>query len=266
MKTVDLCPQEELLPVFVPYDDVRINPHEDLGFPSDDELPEDFCLKLQDIKDVCKSVWAHLGLGVNVDVKYAWSRSHEAHGSAARVRDPLYYEEKRIMEDIERLQAKQERGTLTPSDVEWLKDRTRRFKEAKEARGIKGPVSSAYSFSLTFSRPVFLHVPAASRLQTVIHEACHLACFILYPALKVGHGEEWVRCMERCGVPPNVRSTHLVHGLHPISTCPKCGAQHRLKAKSVTLLRAGKGYLVCPQCGQRMTLDDVQVPEKRRAR
>lgn len=139
--------------------------------------------------------------------------------------------------------------------LSWIKSTSRHgVCKSKRELGIR----PAWSFSIEFSRPVFEHTNLEGRIQTVIHEACHVVATLLGDR---GHGNLWKSCMVKCGLKPDVKA-EAVAALAPHLVCPKCGRTSSVSTATAARLAHGtSGGLVCPGCGTRLNAEQLVIPD-----
>lgn len=100
----------------------------------------------------------------------------------------------------------------------------------------------------------FYYDTPAGRANTIIHEACHAANFMLDEPTIESHGPEWKALMNLCGLPITKYSEYETPAvLCWRGNCPKCGQQWLLQNKRM-LDNVLEHYtvIICNKCGNRM--------------
>ncbi len=125
---------------------------------------------------------------------------------------------------------------------------TRRMGSAKWT----GPKSGR----VRLSAPLWPRASETERRETVIHEACHVVQFHIYPRGK-GHGAEWKHLMRLCGVKPerchHVDRTGIAKKQRRVEAACDCGTIKDIsirKAKQIEFfaeMGSDAGY-ICGQC------------------
>ncbi len=114
-----------------------------------------------------------------------------------------------------------------------------------------------FSFALAFNQRAFERTTPEARAQTVIHESCHVVAAMLGER---GHGPAWKKCMELCGVKPDVYAS-TVEGAYPTVTCPNCKTVSSVSAATAARMQRGGTRVICRKCGTYVTGADVHIPE-----
>lgn len=229
MKSIPLCPEDETAPLYAA---PRRNP----AFPTRSGAGD--YLDLVSIQGLVDETLAFLGAPESTVVTVKWDRATSRHGVAKRAIDTTYY-----------------RDVIQPQ-LDALNQRIRAreiTKKAAQAELARHTAGAPVTFVLGFSRPVFELATVESRVETIIHEACHVAA----PA-GAGHGPEWAALMLRCGLSPE-RTSPAPDGLHPTWSCRKCGKRGTMAPKMAAQVLAGTRVL-CNACGAPVAVEDVVVP------
>lgn len=225
MTAIDLCPQEDLYPVFP----TRENP----AFPTRSG-PQDY-LDLESIKELVDQTLEFLGKPVPVHIQ--WSNATSRHGAAKRDFD---LPERQLLEARTAALNAAIRARLTTTAV-----------ARKELREYMATLPQVFVIKL--SKPVFKHATVESRVETIIHEACHIAA-----PFNAGHGPEWQELMRRCGVSPS-RTAAAPEGISLRWTCPKCGRVGSMTPKMAAMIRTG-AKAACNSCATTLSSEDLRVP------
>lgn len=151
--------------------------------------------------------------------------------------------------------------------VKWDRAMTRHGRARREPVIIKDAAGKNVvrpRYALGFSRKVLQLETREGRLDTILHETCHLAAFLLFPDRDVGHGEEWADLMRKVGAEPAV-TADAPKGLHATWFCQNCEAVGTLTPKFAAMLHGGKA-LRCNKCGTALLWADAMVPPHMHAR
>ena len=129
--------------------------------------------------------------------------------------------------------------------VEWNRRFTRRLGD-----GVYSPLT--YRAKIRLSIPLWPRASSKDRMETVIHEACHVIVGYKHGYV-AAHGSEWKAAMRKCGVEPlrlhSIDRTGLYRRQRQfiLLDCPnetKC----RCTTRQYNLLRSGSIYR-CNKCG-----------------
>lgn len=118
----------------------------------------------------------------------------------------------------------------------------------------------AYRRSMKFSAKLFPLFPEDEQIDTVVHEACHIICNLMYKK-RMGHGPEWKKLMVICGLEPercySFSSDAQRDAALSLRSAPKyffkCGCKiHTMKRKTENVKRVMRGESVwtCRACGE----------------
>jgi predicted SprT family Zn-dependent metalloprotease len=144
-----------------------------------------------------------------------------------------------------------------PVPLSWMKS------TAKHGLCKSKPIlPGQWAFSISFSKPVFEHTNLEGRVQTVIHEACHVIGTLLGDR---GHGRAWQACMRTCGVPADVKAEALA-ALSVTMACPKCARVSSVSTATAGRIQKGVSRVVCPGCGGPLGAADLRIPESQARR
>jgi SprT protein len=79
--------------------------------------------------------------------------------------------------------------------IEWNRRFTRRLGDA-----VFNPIT--FQSKIRLSIPLWPRASIQDRMETVVHEACHLIVWHKFGLFIAAHGPEWKQAMEKCGVEP----------------------------------------------------------------
>ena len=84
--------------------------------------------------------------------------------------------------------------------IEWNRRFTRRLGDA-----VFNPIT--FQSRIRLSIPLWPRASPQDRMETVVHEACHLIAWHKFGLFVAPHGAEWRQAMKNCGVQPDERTT-----------------------------------------------------------
>jgi SprT protein len=133
--------------------------------------------------------------------------------------------------------------------IEWNPRFTRRLGDA-----IFNPTT--FQSKIRLSIPLWPRASSQDRMETVVHEACHIIVWHQFGLFIKAHGPEWKQAMENCGVQPerthDVDRTGLARRQKRfiLLDCPHQGHDHkcRMTAKEFNQIRRGV-VMECKKCG-----------------
>lgn len=157
-------------------------------------------------------------------------------------------------------------GVNEPCPISWMRaERRAGVAQARRSAVASGSdVVTKVAYAISFSQPVFKAVNADSRVDTVIHESCHIVDIVRNGPRRNnrdGHGPAWQNLMRECGIAPNAKMTESIPSLQAIATCPKCKTASTASIKLVRWMQNG-GSGVCRKCAAELTAENLKVPEK----
>lgn len=126
----------------------------------------------------------------------------------------------------------------------------------RRAIGRLGQAKASVDYlEINLSAKLWPRIPVAERADTIVHEACHLAAFVLYGP-GVGHGPRWKALMRICNRQPN-RCGHVYNGdlrkARARTTVPAscgCGTVTELGIRRANKVRRGQARYTCRRCRQ----------------
>ena len=109
--------------------------------------------------------------------------------------------------------------------------------------------SSSVTMSLKLSAPLWERANDQEKHDTVVHEACHLADYIINGKMD-GHGYNWRQYMIKCGVSPEVYHNVDTSGLRkkPKRYDVTCGCSKVHQVTKRMLNKLLSKYCVCSRC------------------
>jgi SprT protein len=133
--------------------------------------------------------------------------------------------------------------------IEWNRRFTRRLGDA-----VFNPIT--YQSRIRLSIPLWPRASSQDRMETVVHEACHIIVWHKFDLFVAPHGPEWRQAMKNCGVEPlrthDVDRTGLARRQQRfiLLDCPNHGIEHkcRMSAKEFNQIRGG-AMMECKVCG-----------------
>ena len=136
-----------------------------------------------------------------------------------------------------------------PLKIRWSNAYTRVMGRAKTNR-------TKTQFEVSFSDQLWDRATEEQKRNTVIHEVCHIVCFIRHPFAK-GHGVEWKQLMLAAGETPS-RTIKInrkgVERTNQRTYCYcKCG-EKVITSNRATRIRNGTNRYYCLRCGVPVTL------------
>ncbi|MCE5302612.1 MAG: SprT family zinc-dependent metalloprotease [Planctomycetaceae bacterium] len=130
--------------------------------------------------------------------------------------------------------------------IEWNRRFTRRLGDA-----IFNPIT--FQSTIRLSIPLWPIASEQDRMETVVHEACHLIVWHKFNQFIKPHGPEWRQAMENCGVQPlrthEVDRTSLARRqrLFILKDCPN-EHQCRMSVREFNQIQRG-AVMECQKCG-----------------
>lgn len=267
---ISLCDESQVWPIFTPaWIYQRTNPSTGPAVPVND-TPNAY-LSLREIKRLIQAVLDHLGVPAT-PFTVGWSpRISHAHGETgpevtelgrakATRMEALMTHADALMAALTMVQ-RQRSARAQGQALELLEQ----LEAVKTELGALAPGKDEFVIATRFNKAIFDHVTPAVRYETVIHEACHLAAFVLdaeylQDAKEGGHGPYWREMMRMCGMVPNA-TAEPVEGVHCFVRCPGCAERSSVSDDIAGDMLAGDALAQCRKCGTEMGAEDLSLPE-----
>ena len=131
-----------------------------------------------------------------------------------------------------------------------------------DASTIGGKANNFKFGIIRFSTPIWKLATDAEKLQTIIHEVCHVIATYKYGYMKKAHGWEWQQIMLSAGVLPERCHKVDVAALKKKKTEYRvlCGCEKGCRISQTILNRLGNGAIYrCRRCGVTLVPQILEV-------
>lgn len=144
-----------------------------------------------------------------------------------------------------------------PVKIRWSNAYTRVMGRAKTNK-------SRTEFEVSFSDKLWDRATTEQKKNTVIHEVCHIVCFIRHPFAKA-HGYEWKQLMLDVGGTPDrtikINRKGVERTNEKVFCYCKCGKKI-ISSNRATRIRNGTNRYYCTACGLAVTLVPHSQPKQ----